>query len=168
MSTPFKIFVKARGREGVFHVSISALSAIIAGAFSVGAFVYGGALPWFTHALLLGLAGVAARFFVRAVVDIRRAREWEFTVDDDRLLWLSRDRSNEEVECEIFLRDIRALIYRPGDSEVGAYLDVEFLDDSVKRLPLVGVPSENSLLAFINYWRDAHADIPIRNLENAN
>lgn len=167
MNAPFRIIVKARSGQGIFRLLIGAISAIIAGYFAASALIYDVSFPWFIHALLLTVGLFGIWFLIRAVIDLRKNREWEFAVEADRLCWLSRDCSAEKVEGEIPLRSIRALVYRSDDSEVGAYLEVELVDDSVKRLPLVGVPSKKSLLAFINYWRDTHAEIPIRNLENA-
>jgi hypothetical protein len=165
MSAPFKFVVKARGSEGVFHILISATVVVIAVSFAVVPAIYSAPLPVPLNALLVVLAAVGLWFLVHAVVEVLKNREWEMCVDEDRLTWISRDRVAEKIEGEIRLRDIRALIYRSGDE--AAYMEVELVDGSVKRLPLVGVPSEPALLAFINYWREAHAEIPIRNLENA-
>lgn len=165
MDATFKIVVKARGGEGAFHLTISAAAVVIAASFALLPVIYGTTLPWPVHALLAIVAAVGLWFLGRAISDVLKNREWEFRVCEDRLQWVSRDRVGEKIESEIRLRDISALVYRPGDEM--AYLDVELFDGAVKRLPLVGAPSERSLLAFINYWRDAHAEIPIRNLKDA-
>lgn len=120
--------------------------------------------PGVVYALSIAVMLAGGWLVGRVIIDLRRDREWEFRIEDDRLTWLSRDRDGTTIDAEIVVRDIRSLVYHPPRDDP-AFLDVEFVDGSLKRLSFVGAPSDATLLAFINYWRATYDDIPIQNLE---
>ncbi len=166
MDKPFKLVVKARGGEGTIHIIISAVVVLIAGSFAIMPVIIGEPPPSAVTLFLTIIAAFGLWHLARGVMDMIKNREWEICAYEDRLQWVMRDHDGETIEGEIRLREIRALIYHAGAGDEAACLEVEFIDGLVKKLPLVGAPSESSLLTFINYWREAHAEIPIRNLDN--
>jgi hypothetical protein len=167
MLPSFKLVVKARGTEGIFQLCMGVMCILITSFFLVAHFMFGTEMPPLLVVLHLALLAAGAFLLCRAISSLLKNREWEFRVSRDTLQWIERDQTVETLECEIRVQDIRAFVYERGDGESCARLKIEMEDGTLKRFALVGPPTDDSLLAFINYWRENHSDIPIRNIDGA-
>jgi hypothetical protein len=105
--------------------------------------------------------------FYRELNGWRLAKEWELRVDSEKIIWIERDKKGERIDGGVLIDSLKALIYVPGDGDSGPSLQLEFSDSTIKGFPSQGVSTEKSLLSFVNYWREHHADIPIKNIDPA-
>ncbi len=163
MNSEFQSVIKARDRDGIFTIVASASLLLVSTIGGISLSLSPATEGLAVYALLVALALTGCVYLIRAVSNFRAAREWEFCANADRLWWLMRDKSEATLDGEVYIRDIRALIYH-ADDDVDPFLEIEFNDSSIVQLPSRGHLTRPQLLKFINYWRDAHSDIPIKNL----
>ncbi len=163
MKSVFCNVIKARSRDGISLILASAALFLVSAGIAIYMSLDPVAVGPAAYSVPLALALTAGVFLLRTGSDYRAVKEWGFCADADRIWWVRRDVSGERLDGEAHIQDIRALIYHAGD-DGDPFLEFEFKDGSVARFPSRGHLTPPRLREFINYWHEAHGDIPIKNL----
>jgi hypothetical protein len=160
------MIAKARSGEWSFSLAFAIGAAVMSAGLVCYAAWSGVPPPWGPKVVAAAVVVTCFWFAAREISKIWNDTEWELCVAGKRLLWIKRNRSHEEIEFEVDIREIHALTFVPGDGESAAYLEMEFDDGRVLPLPMVGVPSDEKVNSFIEYWHENLPHIPIRGHED--
>jgi hypothetical protein len=162
MSADFSTLTRSRSWANAFSLVSSAALFLIGASALTSIFVLRLDIPMVGTIALSILTFVGVLFFAKEVRQINSNKEREFRVDATALRWFERDDHHEHVEGEIPLSDIQALICRNADGEPPAFFEIEFCDSTVGRIPSFYLDTRPRINAFVEYWKHAHPDIPIR------
>jgi hypothetical protein len=162
MQREFLSVYHSRSTSGITSMALAVF--IIVVGFILAIYNDGENRSYGEYFLFISFVGAGALLLGRFILDYRNAVEWEFRATKVDLTWIRRDKLEQRIEGVIAIGSIIALIYRTGDSDSGPYLELERADGLVELFPSYGGAwNVKQMRAFLEYWRETHPGLPIRN-----